>query len=91
MQDNTTIGGTSAILVDQINAVGSIKYLFIQNTHASQDLYVRLDGATATTANGIKIAAGKAAEFYLPNITFANDITAIASGASTTVIYAYGV
>jgi len=91
IQGNTTIGGTSAILVDQVSSVGAIKYLFVQNTHATQDLYIRLDGATASAANGIKIAATKAAEFRLPNITFNNDITAFASGAATTVIFAYGV
>jgi len=91
IQGNTTIGEASDILVDQVAAVGAIKYLFIQNTDADNDLYIRLDGATASAANGIKIAATKAVEFRLPNITFNNDITAFASGADTTVIFAYGV
>lgn len=34
------------------------RYLLIQNNDASGDVFVTLDGAAATTAKGIKIAAG---------------------------------
>ena len=83
-QSNVSIGATSAVVIDH-SPTGEISYCLIQNTHASQDLYIRLDGATVTTANGVKIAAGKAYEHHF-RTPIKNDITGIASGASTTAI-----
>lgn len=56
------------------------RYLLIQNKDASGDIYVNLTGAAATTANGIKIAAGGSYECqgYQPTAA----ITAIGSLAS---------
>ena len=86
-QTNVSIGATSATVLAE-DAEKHLDYILIQNTHPSQILYVRLDGATATAANGIKISAGESYEHHYANPT-QNDITAIASGASTTVIVAY--
>lgn len=56
------------------------RYLLIQNNDASGNIFVRLDGAAATTANGVKIAAGGSyeAQGYVPT----GAITAIGSIAS---------
>lgn len=61
-------------------ANASRRYLFIQNNDAAGIIYVRLDGGTATTATGIKIAAGGNYECqgFLPT----GAITAIGSIAS---------
>ncbi len=56
------------------------RYLMVQNNDASGDIFVRLDGATATVANGIKLAAGQALE--LSNFVPTGAITAIGSLAS---------
>jgi len=87
IQSNISIGAASAIVIDH-SPTGRISYCLIQNTHASQDLYICLDGATATTANGIKIEAGKAYEHHF-RAPIKNDITGIASGAATTAIVSY--
>lgn len=44
------------------------RYLLIQNNDTSGDIYVTLDGTAATTAKGLKIAAGGALELqgYAP-------------------------
>lgn len=56
------------------------RYLLIQNNDLSGDIFVRVDGATATAANGIKIAAGSAME--LSSFVPTGAITAIGSIAS---------
>jgi len=90
-QTTNTVTTTSETLIDY-SVSGRFRYALIQNTHASNVLYVRLDGATATAGNGIRIDAGKALEIKLPaDMAFNQDITGIASGASTTVIAAYGI
>lgn len=85
-----TVTTASEVLVDY-SAVGRpIRYAIIQNTHASNKLYIRLDGATATATNGILIDAGKALQIQLPRDMGINrDITGIADAAGTTVILAY--
>lgn len=60
------------------NAVRS--YLLIQNNDTSADIYVRLDGGTATTATGVKIAAG--GSYELVGFAPTGAITAIGSIAS---------
>lgn len=75
------------------NASGSLlaanaarRYLLIQNNDASGDIYVTLDGTAATTAKGIKIAAGGSYECqgYVPT----GQIFAIGSIASNANIVA---
>lgn len=62
------------------------RYLLIQNNDASGDIFVRLDGGTATTATGVKIAAGGSFELqgFVPN----GAIMAIGSIASNANIVA---
>ncbi len=83
------VGTSSATLVAAPTS-SERRYLLIQNQHATQDIYVRLDGATATAdANSLKIPAGTSREWsgnYVPNGT----ITAIALGASTPVAVVTG-
>lgn len=52
---NQTVGVASAQL---LAANASRRYLLIQNLHASQRIWVTLDGTAATTAKGILILAG---------------------------------
>lgn len=70
----STVTTTSA----QLNAANAARrYLLIQNNDASGIVYVRLDGTTATAANGIRIPAGGSLELagFVPN----GAITAIGS------------
>ena len=88
-QTTNTVTTASEVLIDY-SALGKCRYMLIQNTHASNILYVRLDGATATAGNGIRINAGKAFELSLPEGTYLNkDITGIADASGTTTIIAY--
>lgn len=61
-------------------ANASRSYLMIQNNDATGDIWVRLDGAAATTLTGVKIPAGGSYELtgYVPT----GAITAIGSIAS---------
>lgn len=72
-----TVTSASATM---INANANRKYLLIQNNDAGGDIYVRLDGATATMTTGAKIPAGGSYELgeRVPN----GAITAIGSIAS---------
>ncbi len=54
-QAQATVTNASAAL---LAANAARRYLLIQNNDASGDIYVALDGTTATTVKGIKIAAG---------------------------------
>jgi hypothetical protein len=56
---NATVTNASAQLVAANTAR---RYLMIQNKDASGNIYVTCDGSTATTAKGIKIAAGQSME-----------------------------
>lgn len=82
-QSNTTAGIASAQL---LAAKADRDYLLIQNTHATATIYVRLDGASATVANGIKIGPGGSLE--LSNTVPVSAIFAISDTAATTVILA---
>lgn len=59
------------------------RYLLIQNNDSSGVIYVRLDGAVATSATGIKIAAGGSLELqgYVPTgaITAIGDLVSNAN------------
>ena len=88
-QTGVSVGTTSETIL-AYSSVSRFRYLFIQNNHASQILYVRIDGGAAVADyTSIKIPAGKAQEIHLPS-DFGNDITAIGSGAATTAAIAYG-
>lgn len=65
------------------------RYLLIQNNDASGDVYVTLDGTTATTAKGIKIAAGGSYECqnFCPTGAI-NAIGSIASNANVVAVEA---
>lgn len=62
------------------------RYLLIQNNDASGDVYVTIDGTTATTAKGIKIAAGGSLELATYSPT--GEINAIGSLASNANVVA---
>lgn len=62
------------------------RYLLIQNNDATGDIYVTLDGTAATTAKGIKIAAGGSLE--LQGYVTTGQIFAIGSIASNANIVA---
>ena len=59
---------TNGASVQLLAANAARSYLLIQNNDASGDIYVTLDGTAATTAKGIKIAAGGSLELadFLP-------------------------
>lgn len=76
-QTQSTVTTTSG----QLKAANaSRRYLLIQNNDAAGDVFIRVDGATATTANGLKIAAGGSLE--LATFVPTGAITAIGSIAS---------
>lgn len=88
---NTTINTVASTFTNSqktvTNANGTLvgananrRYLLIQNNDAEGDIYVRLDGLTATTATGVKIEAG--GSYELENLVPSNAITAIGSIAS---------
>lgn len=70
-------------------AKASRRYLLIQNNDASGDVYVTLNGTAATTANGIKIAAGGSIEIqgFAPTGAI-NAIGSIASNANVVAVEA---
>lgn len=72
-----TVGTSASQLLSASSAVND---LIVQNTHATQDLYVGASGVT--TSSGFKIAAGTSYRFE----NFRGDLYGIASGAGTTVI-----
>jgi hypothetical protein len=82
-QTQRTVTNASAQL---LAANAARRYLLIQNNDASGDVYVNLTGVAATTANGIKIAAGGSYECqgFAPTAA----ITAIGSIASNANIVA---
>lgn len=65
------------------------RYLLIQNNDTSGDVYVTLDGTTATTAKGIKLAAGGSIEIqgFAPTGAI-NAIGSIASNANVVAVEA---
>lgn len=64
-QAQKTVTNASAVL---LAANTARRFLLVQNKDASGDIYVTLDGSAATTANGIKVAAGGSIELqgYVP-------------------------
>lgn len=85
-QANKTVTNASAQL---LAANAARRYLLIQNNDAAGDIYVTLDGTAATTAKGIKIAAGGSYECqgYCPS----GEIRAIGSiGSNANVVAVEG-
>ncbi len=70
-----------------VDTADKVNFLFIKNTDTSNDIYIVLDGGTASTSvsDGIKIAAGHSWYGNLPNTTVA-DIHAISSTSTVTCI-----
>lgn len=58
-QAQKTVTNASGVL---LAANAARRYVLIQNNDASGDIYITLDGTAATTAKGIKIAAGSSYE-----------------------------
>lgn len=83
-QAQKTVTNASAAL---LAANTQRRYLLIQNNDASADVYVTLDGSTATTGKGIKIAAGGSIELanYCPTGAI-NAIGSIASNSNVVVV-----
>lgn len=76
-QAQKTVTNTSASML-AVNA--NRRYLLIQNNDATGDIYVTLDGTAATTAKGVKIAAG--GSYECQNYCPSGQIFAIGSIAS---------
>lgn len=101
--DNRTIGNVAITNINGAftqaqatvtNASGQLlaakanrRYLLVQNNDASADVYVTLDGTAATTAKGIKIAAGGSLELqgFVP-IGQVNAIGSVASNANVVTV-----
>jgi hypothetical protein len=83
-QANATVTSTSGQL---LAARATRRYLLIQNKDASGDIFVTLNGATATTAIGIKLTPGQALELqgFVPTGAI-NAIGSISSNANVVVI-----
>lgn len=79
----TVTNASTALLASNANR----RYLLIQNNDPGGDIYVTLDGTTATTTKGIKIAAGAAYESanYCPTAAI-NAIGSVASNANIVVV-----
>lgn len=71
--------GSSSVQLLAANA--NRRYLLIQNLDSVVNIWIRLDGATATYGDGIQIAAG--ATFELQGYAPTGKVTAIGTGAGT--------
>ena len=81
-----TIGTSSASVVAAPTSGKTRTKLRIQNTHASQTLYIREDGGTASTAvDGHHLMLGPGQGWDWAKDIPQAAITGIATGASTTV------
>lgn len=74
-----SVGSSAAVIVAANNRRESV---VIQNTHASQDLYVGTD-SSVTNANGLKVPAGQSVEFT----SYQGSVYGYGSGAATTGRY----
>ena len=71
-----------------VHANDKVKFLYVQNTHASTDVYIVGNAAASVSAAGnIYIPAGESVALRLPNSTVA-DLHAITSTGSATCIVA---
>lgn len=79
-----------------VSTADTVKFLFVQNTDAANDIYINIDGGTITNADtdAIKISAGNALAIELPNTTVGNincigyDPVGAAAATATAVIAA---
>lgn len=77
-----TVGTSEVEIVAAIP--GRRRALLIQNTHASNDLYLGFGAGTVTTSNGIKVPAGGSFADNEPNC-YSGQVRGIASGTGTPV------
>jgi len=90
---NLSIGATSVDIftLGVLEELG-MAYILIQNTHATQDLYLNLTGAAgasgdAVVGEGVKVAAGSSYEMTREKQNIPGGrIAGIGSGAATTVL-----
>ena len=70
-----------------VDTADKVNFIFIKNTDTSNDVYIVLDGGTASSSvsDGIKIAAGHSWYANLPNTTVA-DIHAISFSSTVPCI-----
>jgi len=85
-KSTTTLGNSSTKLLD---ANPARNFLLIENTHASQDVWVNLVGGTAA-ANGVGCIFLKGGNVAASRVVFditvpSGQINALATGSSTTV------
>ena len=80
-QSQKTVTNASTQL---LSANPARRYFLIQNNDAIGDVYVTLDGTAATTAKGIKIAAG--GSYECQNFNPSGEIFAIGSIASNAIV-----
>lgn len=80
--DNTVTNASETLIAANDNRKG----LLIQNTHASENARIRLDGGVATTTSGMQLKAG-ATLSLMPPVLPKNAITAIREGAADTTIH----
>lgn len=79
-----------------VSTSDTVKFLFVQNTDAANDIYINLDGGTITNADGdaIKVTAGNAMAIEVPNTTVGNincigyDPVGAAAATATAVVAA---
>ncbi len=79
-----TAGLNNQLILDRPQ--GKRIYLLIQNTHATQNMFVAF-GTIATALNGIKINPG--GNLFLDTIVPQNEVQIIADGAGTTGVVVY--
>lgn len=85
-QTQHTVGVASALLKA---ANANRKFLLVQNNHASQNIWLALNGGAATIAGGVKIAPG--GSLLLDRVCPTNNIYAIGEvGDNTAVIVVEG-
>lgn len=80
--DNTVTNASETLLAANDNRKGCL----IQNTHASENVRVRLDGGVATTTNGIQIRPGGLLSLSTPNCP-KTAITGIREGSADVTVH----
>ena len=72
-----------------VSTSDKVKFLFIQNTDTSNDIYFVVDAGTVTSSlsDAIKVSAGNSVALELPNTTV-DDIHAISSSSTVNCVVA---
>jgi hypothetical protein len=75
----------SSSVTATLTASDKIRFIYIENTDSTNDVYIALDGGTVTTSLGdaIKIGAGQSVALQIPNTTVDN-LHAITSSGTVT-------